>query len=267
MVWSHLAPSRHHSRICNWKFDKMNSSSFLTPMKTTITIQGTHCASCKALIEDVCKDIQGISSCTVHYETGETIIEHNENIDWELFKKEIESLGKYTVHMKNGVPKNAFSSSDGIMVVCIIGSILLFVAWVFWSGTSSSSRTNREVALTCTSDMATQFHIHPHLEIFINGNQQEVPANIGIQPGCMNSLHTHDASGTLHVESPEKRNFTLSDFFAVWRKTFTKDQIFDNKIDGRHIIRETINGKAVQDYENTVLQDKDQIIIYYEEKK
>ena len=28
-------------------------------MKTTLTIKGTHCNSCKALIEDVCKEILG----------------------------------------------------------------------------------------------------------------------------------------------------------------------------------------------------------------
>jgi len=115
--------------------------------------------------------------------------------------------------------------------------------------------------------MATQFHIHPNLEIIINGQKQEIPANIGINATCMNSLHTHDSSGKIHVESPEKRDFTLADFFAVWNKTYAKDQIFDYKVDENHIMRETVNGNEVQDYENTVLRDGDQIIIYYEEKK
>lgn len=117
-----------------------------------------------------------------------------------------------------------------------------------------SPQTNREVALRCTTDMATQFHIHPQLKIMINGAPQEVPANIGIGARCMNALHTHDASGTIHVESPEKRDFTLADFFAVWGKPFSQDQI----------IRETVNGIEVKDYENTVFRDKDQIVIYYE---
>ncbi len=121
--------------------------------------------------------------------------------------------------------------------------------------------------MLCTTDMATQFHIHPYLKIFINGQPQEIPADIGITNGCMHPLHTHDISGKIHVESPEKRDFTLSDFFAVWYKTFTKDQILDSNVDATHAIRETINGNQTQDYENTVLRDGDQIIIYYEEKK
>lgn len=66
-------------------------------MKTTLTIQGTHCKACKMLIEDVCKDMPGVSSCEVNFETGETILDHDESLDWVSFKKEIEGLGTYTV--------------------------------------------------------------------------------------------------------------------------------------------------------------------------
>jgi len=66
-------------------------------MKTTIIIKGTHCQSCKILIEDVCGEISGIQSCTVNFETGATIIEHTENINWDALKKEIEALGEYAV--------------------------------------------------------------------------------------------------------------------------------------------------------------------------
>ena len=66
-------------------------------MKTTLTIKGTHCNSCKALIEDVCKETHGINSCNVDFKTGVTEIEHEENVDWQKFKNEVESLGEYKV--------------------------------------------------------------------------------------------------------------------------------------------------------------------------
>ena len=66
-------------------------------MKTIIAVKGTHCASCKAVIEDVCKDITGITSCSVDFKTGKTIIEHEKNINWSTLKKEIESVGTYKV--------------------------------------------------------------------------------------------------------------------------------------------------------------------------
>lgn len=68
-------------------------------MKTTITIQGTHCNACKVLIEDVASEIPGITSCSVNFQTGKTDVQYNEQADIEKFKKEVESLGKYRVEI------------------------------------------------------------------------------------------------------------------------------------------------------------------------
>ena len=65
-------------------------------MKTTFTVKGTHCNSCKMLIEEACLDIKGVTSCTVDFKTGKTTIEHT-NVDLKHIKKEIESLGEYKV--------------------------------------------------------------------------------------------------------------------------------------------------------------------------
>lgn len=68
-------------------------------MTTRAIIKGTHCNSCKALIEDVCREIPGITSCAVDFKKGITEIEHEENIDWRKFKAEVESLGAYKVEI------------------------------------------------------------------------------------------------------------------------------------------------------------------------
>lgn len=129
-----------------------------------------------------------------------------------------------------------------------------------------SSITTREVALNCTTDMATVFHIHPTLAISINGVSKEIPSNVGIKAGCMNALHTHDKTGLIHVESPEKRDFTLADFFAVWGEPFSSTQLFDQTVDDAHLIRVIVNGEPVETYENTVLHERDDIVISYEQK-
>jgi hypothetical protein len=152
-----------------------------------------------------------------------------------------------------------------------IGSIVIVVAGLIALSRikvpAETGRTTREVALTCTTEMATKFHIHPNLELRINDSPVEVPANIGIKAGCMNAIHTHDASGQIHVESPEKRDFTLADLFAIWNKPFSKEQILDSKIDEKNHIRMTVNGADSQAYENLVLKDGDKIVIYYEATK
>ncbi len=73
------------------------------------------------------------------------------------------------------------------------------------------------------------FHIHSHLDVFVNGEPVVVPAAIGINlddPGlqqgegcknpCISPLHTHDTTGILHIESAQDVPFTLGQFFAEW---------------------------------------------------
>lgn len=129
-----------------------------------------------------------------------------------------------------------------------------------------SGKSTREIVMSCTLDMFTQFHIHPELTIMIDGEKRTIPANVGITDGCMHPLHTHDDTGTIHVEAPVKRDFTLGDFFAVWGQPFDKDHILDKTADDAHEIRLLVNGELSQEYGNLVLRDKDKIMIAYQKK-
>jgi hypothetical protein len=71
-------------------------------------------------------------------------------------------------------------------------------------------------------------HIHAHLSLFDKGRQIAVPMGIGIvRPFQLANgfisrgngfywLHTHDATGIIHIESPDERSYTLGNFFDVW---------------------------------------------------
>ena len=150
----------------------------------------------------------------------------------------------------------------------IIGSVVFIVALVLLGALNKTARSdlsNRELAMICTTDMATEFHIHPNISIIADGKTVPIPPNIGVRAGCMNPLHTHDADGTIHVEAPEKRDFTLADFFAVWSEPFSEEQVLSYITDETHRIRVTANGKEVDDFENLVMKDRQEIVIFYEE--
>lgn len=157
-------------------------------------------------------------------------------------------------------------SAIGILVILAItiAAFAIILLLAFKDAIFLSGKTNREIALMCTTEMATQFHIHPHLEILVDGQKQEIPADIGVEAKCMRSLHTHDNTGIIHVEAKVKKDFTLSDFFAVWNKHFDRNQILEYKADENHKIRITVNGNESQEYENLILQDKDEVVIHYE---
>jgi hypothetical protein len=66
---------------------------------------------------------------------------------------------------------------------------------------------------------AFETHIHTELTISVDGAPLKVPAFIGIdqQANRIAALHTHDDSGLIHVESPEKNaKYTLEQFLTVW---------------------------------------------------
>ena len=54
----------------------------------------------------------------------------------------------------------------------------------------------------------------------------KVPALIGIdlQHQCLYWLHTHDATGVMHIESPDTRTYTLGEFFDVWGQPLSPTQ-------------------------------------------
>lgn len=80
------------------------------------------------------------------------------------------------------------------------------------------------------------YHVHAHLDVFVNGQPVEIPGGIGINPDdpavkefgteiggippegcaqpCISPLHTHDIDGVIHVEAQTPSEFTLGQFFA-----------------------------------------------------
>jgi hypothetical protein len=80
-------------------------------------------------------------------------------------------------------------------------------------------------------------HIHVHLALFYKGEQIAVPLGVGIiKPFTVTRgfveggagyywLHTHDASGIVHVESPNDRVYTLGNFFDIWGEPLTPQNV------------------------------------------
>ena len=152
----------------------------------------------------------------------------------------------------------------GVLVILVLGGGILSSTKI--SPQSSPGQEGLNVVRECITHGGLGMHIHPLLKISINGKEQEIPANIGVVSSvCLRPVHTHDASGKLHVEWEAVRDFTLGEFFKVWDKTFNQDQIFDQKVDETHTLIVTVNGVPNEEYENLVLGDGDMIVVKYEE--
>ena len=56
--------------------------------------------------------------------------------------------------------------------------------------------------------------------------RQTIPNNVGLSSSCTRPLHTHDDTGTIHVETNQNVNYTIGDFFLIWGKVFNSSGIF-----------------------------------------
>jgi hypothetical protein len=110
------------------------------------------------------------------------------------------------------------------------------------AGTASDATGAKTDGVSCQSSEQSLFHIHAHLTIFVNGAARQIPADVGITSSCLYWLHTHDADGIIHIESPVRRTFTLGQFFDEWGQPLGPDTL--GAVSGH--LTALYNGKAYQ---------------------
>jgi hypothetical protein len=105
-------------------------------------------------------------------------------------------------------------------------------------------------------------HEHAHLTIVIRGESRPVPANIGITATQICWLHTHDASGIIHIEAGDNRTYTLVDFFGVWRQPLGQTVIDGERARSGESVQATVNQQPYAGAPETiVLKDRQDIVL------
>lgn len=98
------------------------------------------------------------------------------------------------------------------------------------------------------------YHIHAHLQVYVDGRPRTLPAAIGLvdpmaqqtpygpfygAQKCYYWLHTHATDGIIHIESPTPRIYTLGNFFDLWGQPLS-----DRRVAGAAgVVRATVNGR------------------------
>jgi hypothetical protein len=165
-----------------------------------------------------------------------------------------------------------------MIIAGIIAAIAIGVAYGVVSGAFSS------LAAPAHGTEPIVLHHHAKLSIKIDGKSVTIPGNIGIDSNLyknhafdaygmkmpnmpsmpvMAPVHTHDAEGTIHIESTKVRDYTLGDFFSVWGVTFTDTCIMDKCNDGAKTVKMFVSGQPNTEFGNHVLKDGEQITIEY----
>lgn len=118
--------------------------------------------------------------------------------------------------------------------------------------------------IQCNQNEGVVVHIHADLQMFDRGHAVPLPAQIGMPASepCLYWLHTHTASGMIHIESPVRRTFTLGQFFDVWGQTLSRTQAAQVHAKRGTSLRFTINGKTWNGDPRAIpLRDHERIVI------
>jgi hypothetical protein len=110
------------------------------------------------------------------------------------------------------------------------------------AGTTTQGATVDGVQCAPIEQLA--YHIHAHLQVYVNGQPRALPAAIGLvgpvaeqtpygpfygAQQCYYWLHTHASDGIIHIESPSARVYTLGNFFDEWNQPLSATQVAGEK--------------------------------------
>jgi len=109
------------------------------------------------------------------------------------------------------------------------------------------------------------YHVHAQLNVYINGKQTPVPANLGIDPQgrFISPIHTHDTSGVVHMESTKAYPFTLGEFINIWGVYFTDNQLGGYKAGNGNVLQLWIDNKQIADPVSYRMKPHDVMILGY----
>ena len=99
----------------------------------------------------------------------------------------------------------------------------------------------------CINDRDTQYVISAKLELYIDKQRAEIPANIGFEDGCQRSLYTLTDDGTIYAEWMEEYQFEIGHFLWSWDFPM-RDMVLDES-------RIIVNGKESPNFINELLVD------------
>jgi hypothetical protein len=173
----------------------------------------------------------------------------------------------------------------GIGAVAIAGGI---AAGVLLAGGSSKTENERLAGVLTTpapwpanTEQAPQrlrvlglpapgsaMHIHSLLDIYVHGQKTPVPANIGIERGglgqVLSPLHTHDATGIVHIESARPQKFDLGQFFDVWGVRLSSSCLGGYCAGGQDRLQAFVDGKPwTQPIKDIPLEDHEVIVVAF----
>jgi hypothetical protein len=156
-----------------------------------------------------------------------------------------------------------------------------------WPAPPNALDLTRKAGLVPEMHEYLVYHVHAHLDVFVNGEPVVVPAGIGIEiddpavhhdvvedgsdayggidppcaQACISPLHTHDVTGVIHTESKTPTPNVLGQLFTEWGVALDADCV-GGYCEPEASIAVYVDGRVYEDDPATIdLTDRKEIAI------
>jgi hypothetical protein len=112
-------------------------------------------------------------------------------------------------------------------------------------------------------------HYHAHLDVVVDGKPVQVPPYLGFvaqgqKVAGLAPLHTHDATGVIHIENNVPATFLLGQLFVEWGVRFSTTCVGGYCADATHELAVYVDGKRRSgDPNQIVLTKHEEIAVEY----
>ena len=117
----------------------------------------------------------------------------------------------------------------------------------------------------CQSGTPTAVTYHSHLTMIYEGTTATLPAQVGIESKCSFWLRTHDTTGVIYVQAPASETnhqFTLGNFFAVWKQPLNGRQVATMNVSHGQTLKVWVDGQPYSGNPAAiVLKSHEQIVL------
>ncbi|HXG06646.1 MAG TPA: hypothetical protein VNI77_04890 [Nitrososphaera sp.] len=163
--------------------------------------------------------------------------------------------------MERRQKKQAFLYAGiGFVGVGIISIVAIYMFVYRPVATNERAEANQEFGLEEIHSVPLARHDHVMMSILLNGQPIQIPEGVGMLPNLwhdhsldrygpsgISPIHSHDTSGTIHIESTIPREYTVGEFLSVMG------------LDPATVRRMTVNGAEVDDFLHHAMQNGERI--------
>ena len=140
----------------------------------------------------------------------------------------------------------------------LILSAIIGISAAAISSVAQTALNPNDPLKVCINDKITPYKIKVTLDLIVDGERADIPANVGNSADCKKTMYTLTDDGTIYAEWEEEYPFEIGHFLWMWDFPLRDMEQSKSSI--------SVNGKISEKFINHQLRDGDHYIAEFTSK-